>query len=403
MGDFLMSKKEVDRAFLLRKHQTGEITLKQVSEDLGLSYPQTKRIWKSFKVKGEKGLISKARGKVSNRKFSQEFESQIVEILRGKYPDFKPTFAKEKLKKNHSINISVESLRNIMIKNGLWQPKKRKNIPVHQRRARRERFGELIQMDGSDHKWFEERGSRCSLLVAVDDATSKLVALRFEKSESLNGYFKLVEDYFSQEGLPVAFYTDKAGVFRVNQGDNQHKPTQFKRAMNELNVTLICAHSPQAKGRVERANKTLQDRLVKELRLKGISTIEEANKYLPIFRKEYNKLFGKEAKNASNAHRPLDQKLDLKRILCRKFYRKLSKNLELSFKNSIFQIQDVKWKNRLMSSKVQILELLDGDIIIEKQGVELKYRIFNGPLKQCEILDFKEINNFLDSSLEKSK
>lgn len=403
MGDFLMNKKEVDRAFFLKKHQNNEITLKQVAKNLNLSYSQSKRLWKAYKESGEKGLISKARGKPSNRKFKSEFEEKIARIIETHYYDFKPTFANEKLKKYHNIFISTETLRKVMIKNGLWVPKQQKKMNIHQRRERREQYGELIQMDGSDHKWFEDRAPRCTLLVAVDDATSKLVSLRFEPSESLIGYFRLVENYFLRKGIPLAFYTDKAGIFRVNQGENRNKPTQFKRAMDELGITLICAHSPQAKGRVERANETLQDRLVKELRLRGISTIDEANTFLPLFIQEYNEAFGIEAKNSSNAHRPLDQNINLKHILCKKSQRKLSKNLELSFENIIYQIQEESWKNRLIGSQVTILELLDGNLVIEHEGRMLSYKRLEASFEQVKIVDFKEINYFFDKKLNEGK
>ena len=207
-------------------------------------------------------------------------------LIEERYSDFGPTLACEKLSEVHHLTISRESVRRIMIEAGIWKPKRAKQPSAHQMRERRACFGELVQIDGSDHAWFEDRGPESSLLVYIDDATGQLLELLFVPSETFFGYCEATRHYVERYGKPVAFYSDKHGIFRVDQ----ERPlgttsglTQFGRAMDELDIQIICANSPQAKGRIERANQTLQDRLVKELRLRGISDMEAGNAYLPDF------------------------------------------------------------------------------------------------------------------------
>jgi hypothetical protein len=401
MEELFMNQKEADRYHFLEQHKKGEITLKEVAVSLRLSYVQAKRLWSKYKQYGKVGLISKARGKKSNRSFSEEFRLKVISIVREKYPDFGPTFAAEKLTEDHGIPISKEALRQLMIAAHLRVAKEDKK-KLHPRRPRRSRYGDLIQMDGSDHEWFEDRAPRCVLLVATDDATSALVGLRFEKGETTQGYFRLVREYFKREGLPLALYTDKDSIFRTNHGKDNQKPTQFKRALDELGIQPICANSPQAKGRVERINGTLQDRLVKELRLKGISTIEEANAYLPIFIEKYNKRFAKAPNSSSNAHRPLCTGIDLSKILCCKHKRKLTKNLELSFEGIIYQIEEPGHKNRLVGAKVDIFELEDGTLYMEHEGQPLKFKRYYEQVVQPVTVDTKQLALVLEKYINKS-
>jgi hypothetical protein len=277
-----------------------------------------------------------------------------------------------------------------MIESGLWLPKQKKMRRVFQRRERRSAKGELLQADGSDHKWFEERAPRCTLLVAIDDATSQITA-RFEEEETTSGYFRLMKGYIEENGIPVALYTDRYSVFKVNQG-NENKDTQFGRAMKELGVELIFARTPQAKGRVERANGTLQDRLVKELRLQNISTIEEANAFLPAFLTKYNEKFGKKPKSTFNAHRPLKQKENLEHILCEKNARKVSKDLEVNFEGQIYQLQACQYRHRLQGNQITVIRTLKGDLVMKYNEELLNYSIFKGsaPL----ILDAKQLTAY---------
>jgi Integrase core domain/Helix-turn-helix domain len=388
MGDYLMSTKEVERYEVFQRCQRSEISLRQAARLLKLGYRQTKRLWKIYRHQGKEGLISKRRGKTSPRAFPVHVKREILGIIREDYPDFGPTLIAEKLEEREAKHISKETIRCWMMKAGIWTPKQKKKTRIYQRRERRAAEGELLQADGSDHKWFEDRAPRCTLLVAVDDATGKVTA-RFEKEETTAGYFRLMKGYIAKHGVPEAMYTDRYSVFKVNQGDEESL-TQFGRAMKELNIELIYARTPQAKGRVERANGTLQDRLVKELRLQNISTIEEANAFLPEFLAKYNQKFGKQPRSSFNAHCPLKQKENLQHILCEKRTRKLSKNLEVNFEGQIYQIQAHNQCNRMRGKWITIMRTLDGELLMEYEGKNLEYKTFKdvpAPL----ILDSKQL------------
>ena len=272
MGWVLMSERELNRVEVLGQVESGTLTVTAAARLLGLSRRQVHRLLDRFRREGVSGLRHRARGRASNRQFRPGTRDLALSLLRELYPDFGPTLASEQLAERHDLRISRETLRKWMAADGLWLPRHQRKT-LHQPRLRRECFGELIQVDGSDHRWFEDRGDPCTLLVFIDDATSTLMELAFVPSESTFSYFMALERYLLKHGRPVAFYSDKHTVFRVAKQDARtgHGMTQFGRALNELNVEIICANSSQAKGRVERANRTLQDRLVKELRLAGIS------------------------------------------------------------------------------------------------------------------------------------
>jgi hypothetical protein len=244
-------------------------------------------------------------------------------------------------------------------------------------------------LDGSHHKWFEERGPQCTLLVSIDDATGEVIA-RFEEEESTIGYFCLMQEYIEKHGVPEALYTDRYSTFKTNQGEKNNL-TQFGRAMKELGVEMIFARTPQAKGRVERANGTLQDRLVKELRLQKISTIEEANTFLPEFLTTYNQRFSKEPRSPINAHRELSQKENLEHILCEKAERTISKDLEVSYEGQIYQLQAFHNRYRLQRKKVTIIRTLEGKVLIEYEGQRLEHKILQEVIYQPPILDSKEL------------
>ena len=260
---------------------------------------QVWRLLKAFRAEGALGLISKKRGRPSNRKTATAVRAAALWIVRHNYADFGPTLAAEKLAEEHGFSFSSETLRKWMIADGLWLDRKQRQKRIHQPRSRRDCVGELVQIDGSEHWWFEDRGPQCTLLVFVDDATSRLMHLQFVESESTFAYFHAARAYLEAWGKPIAFYSDKHGVFRVNHpgalgGDGM---TQFGRALHALNIDIICANSSPAKGRVERANRTLQDRLVKELRLAGAATLAEGNALLPAFMADYNARFAKAPAN----------------------------------------------------------------------------------------------------------
>ena len=267
-----------------------------------------------------------------------------------------------------------------MLAAGLWLPRAARKAVPHQPRNRRECFGELVQIDGSKHRWFEERGPECTLLVYVDDATSKLMELRFVVTESAFDYFDATRSYLDRHGKPVAFYSDKHSIFRVHHDGATGRAkgvSQFGRALAELNIDIICANSPQAKGRVERMNGTLQDRLVKELRLQGISTMEDGNSFAPAFIEDYNARFGREPKNPHNAHRPLLPEEDLSRIFTWQEERTLTGNLVVHFKRVSYLVTPGPETIPLGSKRVQIRERENGDVEIWHGTKRLPYSVFD--------------------------
>ena len=303
----IMSDKELARVEVLRDLMSGRLTVSTAAELLGLERRQVQRLAKAYQTQGATALTSKKRGKPSNRQMPESLKAQTLVVIRERYADFGPTLAAEKLREVHGITIGRETLRLWMREAGLWADRQKRRGRVYQPRYRRECVGELIQVDGSEHWWFEERGPQCTLLVFIDDATSRLMHLQFVQSESTFAYFNATQWYLEQHGKPIAFYTDKHAVFRVNKAAGLHGDgmTQFGRALKALTIEIICANSSQAKGRVERANKTPQDRLVKELRLAGISTMEAGNAFVPTFMADYNGRFAKAPFNDKDLHRPM--------------------------------------------------------------------------------------------------
>lgn len=370
----------------------------EAGEILGLSVRQIKRVWKRYKDSGSAGVIGRHVG--GNRAFTQAFKEKVLGAVQTSYADFKPTFASEKLQEREGLCVNHETLRRWMMGAGLWKGRKRKSARIHQSRERRSQYGELVQIDGSPHAWFEERGPKCCAYVFVDDATSNILQLRFEPTETTLGYFRCIASYVQSHGLPGAFYSDKHSIFLVSHGDKVSGLkgiTQFQRAMESLKIHLICAHSPQAKGRVERANQTLQDRLIKEMRLRGISSLDEANAFAPEFIKMYNKKFGVEAANPLDAHRPLTHTPEaLRQILSHQETRVLSKNLEVSYKKKIYQVQRVGSGYSLRHAALTVCEHRDGSIELTRGSEILKYKIFSKVNEEPEIVDVKEINRVLD-------
>ena len=285
-----------------------------------------------------------------------------------------------------------------MIEERIWKPKRAKRPPTHQMRERRACFGELVQIDGSDYAWFEGRGPRCSLLVFIDDATGQLLELWFVPHESFFGYCEAARHYFEHSGKPVAFYSDKHSIFRVNQAQIIGLGpglTQFGRAMQELGIQIICANSPQAKGRVERANQTLQDRLVKELRLRGISDIAAGNTYLPEFRDDFNRRFAVQPRSTYDAHRPLLKTENLDVILTRQKTGTLSKNLTIQSNKVIYQVQSNRPEYALRNAQVTVCENAQGEIAILYKDKPLPYTIYHQPARQAEVVDTKTLDQHI--------
>jgi hypothetical protein len=286
-----MSMRELDRFKVIQSVADGLVKPWRAAERLGLTSRQIRRLVVRLREHGPAGLVSGHREKPSNNRLDTTTADRAVAIIRERYADFGPTLACEKLRECHGIRLAKETVRCLMTEAGLWMPRKQRPPKIHQPRARRACLAELIQIDGSDHRWFEDRAPACTLLVYVDDATSRLMALHFTATESTFSYFEATRAYLEHFGKPVALYSDRASVFRgTRAATTGNGVTQFGRAMYELNIDTWCANSSPAKGRVERAHLTLQDRLVKELRLRGISTVAAANAYAPAFMATYNAL-----------------------------------------------------------------------------------------------------------------
>ena len=256
MTVILMSRSEIDRMTVLRDLAEERIGVCEAATLMGVGCRQVFRLAKAFRQSGVAALMSRRRGKPSNRSYPMALRAEVVGIIRERYWDFGPTLAGEKLAELHGIHLGRETIRQWMMAGGLWKDRRQRMRPVHQPRHRRDCIGELIQIDGSHHWWFEARGPQCTLLVYIDDATSRLMHLQFVETESTFDYFEATRIYLERYGKPIAFYSDKHGVFRVNKKDavGGDGMTQFGRALHALNVDIICANSSQAKGRVERAN-----------------------------------------------------------------------------------------------------------------------------------------------------
>lgn len=388
-----MSIKEAERLGVMRQIDKKTLTVQKGSEQLGLCLRQMKRVRKQYLEHGEKGLISQKKNKPSNRKISDEIRSRAVELLKTKYVGFGPTLAGETLEKRDKVKVSAETLRTWMKEEGIWIAKKRKAGRVYQRRERRSRFGELLQGDASPHAWFEERGEKCALLQFVDDATGNTTTACFMPSETTEGYLNLLKEHLQKYGKPMALYVDKHSVFRVNRDELKKGVgiTHFGQVLKDLDIELICANSPQAKGRVERKNGVLQDRLVKEMRLQGINSIKEGNAFLPQFLEELNQRFGHEPASKEDAHRPLRKRDDLEQMFFRKDVRKLSKDLTFQHKGILYLIE-TKTPNRLKRAAISVFWKEGTAIQVYYNKTELKYKKWKDtPYEQPKILDSKEI------------
>jgi transposase len=393
-----MSTEELGRLSVVQKIVDKSLTQVLAAKQLGLTDRQIRRLVKEYKLDGAEGLVSKQRGQISNHKYSAEKIDTIKRLVATHYYDFGPKFAAEKLDEKHGIKVSKETLRQWMIDWGLWKAKRQNQAQIHPQRERRDCFGELTQIDGSPHPWFEERGPKCCLLVAIDDATSELCSLHFESTETTAGYFKLMHQYIVNYGIPLATYSDKHGIFRINLPTaKEDTETQFGRAARQLGIEVICANTPQAKGRVERVNKTLQDRLVKEMRLLGISDIETANAYLPTYMKDHNKRFAVEPQCLEDAHRkelPTDEEMNL--IFSYQDERIISKNLEISYEKMIYQIKTNTKGYRLRHSIVTVCKDLNDIITLVCQGKILDYTCHDRARRNAAIVDSKQIGSKVD-------
>jgi Winged helix-turn helix len=374
-----MSDRELSRLRVMIDLTDGRLTPEAAATLMSVGRRQLFRLRRSFASDGPAGLISRKRGRPSNRKRGETFQRTVLALVREHYPDFGPTLAVEKLSERHGLQVGVETLRQWMMADGLWIDRRHRLPSPHQPRRRRECLGELVQIDGSEHAWFENRGEMCTLLAFVDDATSRLMQLRFVASESAFDYFRATRDYLETHGKPVAFYSDKHGIFRVNSKDavGGDRITQFGRALSELNIDIICANSPQAKGRVERAFGTLQDRLVKELRLAGISTIAAANAWLPGFIATHNDRFSRAPANPKDLHRKLTSADDLGEILAWREERTVTHNLTLHYDRMMLMLDPTPFARGLVRKKVDVVNYPDGRFAVQFEGTPLTFQVFD--------------------------
>lgn len=375
-----MSAREIDRFSIIVKLLNKQLTAPEVAEQLRLSVRQVKRIKKRVKKYGAEGLVNRGRGAESNRKLKQTLIDKIINLLSTKYAGFGPTFATEKLWEQHRIKISDEALRAIMIKNNLWKSKSRKKNKQHRSwRPRKENYGVMQQYDGCYHHWFENRAPECCLLLSVDDATGQITKARFDYHEGIAPTFGFWQAYLKEKGKPMAIYLDKFSTYKINHQaaeDNQELVTQFQRVCQCLGIDLIFANSPEAKGRVERMFETLQDRLVKELRLQNISDIETANKFLEEqFVPAFNEKFAVKPAKRADLHRSLsktDQE-QLPSVFSVHSTRVVMNDFTVQFQNKYFQLEEQQPVTVCRKDKILVLELLDGSVKLKLREKELRY------------------------------
>lgn len=365
-----MSIQDRDRLKVLHEVQKRHISQQQAAEQLGISPRWVRQLLQRLRQQGDRGLIHRLRGRASNRKLPDKLKQETIAIFRKQklarqWHDYGPTLAAEELAADHGISVAKETLRKWLIEAGLWKPKRARLDRVHPWRARRERFGELVQWDTSEHDWLEGRGHKLYLIAMIDDATSRVMA-RFVPHDSTEENLRLLGSYLETHGRPLAFYTDKASLFQTAPKAAHHRdapdwqPTQIGRALRELNIEWIAAHSPQAKGRVERFFGTAQNRLVKGLRKVKAATLEAANAYLAeIYLPLWNRRFRVEPAQAADAHRSLDR-LDLDSILSWLESRTVAPDYTVRVGGTVWQIPPEHGRAGLRGSRVLVERRLDG-------------------------------------------
>ena len=388
---FTMTQKELDRHSILKKVLNKELSQVMAANLLKVSPRQTRNLLQIFKNQGSKGIISKKRGVPSNRTLPKELKQAVLALMREKYEGFGPTLAQEKLKSLDNLVISKETLRKWMIESHLWIPRKIRK-KEHASRKRRPCFGELLQTDGSFDAWFGEDHPKANATVIIDDATSMITSIVFSQQETLSAYYQAFRQHMEKYGRPRAFYTDRYAVFQAN---NKVGKTHMQRSLKDLDIELILANSPQAKGRVERANRTLQDRLIKEFRLRGIKTIKEANLFMPDFLREYNHKFSKKPMSEIDAHRSLEG-FDLSRLLSPRESRTLLVGSIFQYRNTFYKVQMPSNVQEVKGVKVEVLELQEGGVRVFYKNQELSVSntedIITPPLEmnRKEAIEWKE-------------
>lgn len=390
-----MSNREIDRLKVIHSIAKKQLTWNQAAVQLDLSKRHIGRLILRVNTEGNKGIIHRLRGKPSNHQLTPGIIDSSLTLVKTRYTDFGPSFANEKLMELHGINISTSSLRSAMIEANIWHPRKQ-TTKHRQWRQRRPCLGELVQLDGSDHDWFEGRGTRCSLLVFIDDATSRILYAEFVTVENTFNLLSATKQYLLNHGRPTALYVDKDGIYKINrqasieeQLKDEQALSQYTRAMKKLGIEMIFAQSPQAKGRVERSFGTHQDRLVKELRLANISEIKTANVFLAnVYIPQHNNRFAFPPARNLNAHRPLLRSHKLNEILSFQTERILANDFTLRFQNLYLQLLPDQ-KVRLHPKNIIIVQKrLDGSLHLLFKDQYLNYK----PLPQRPYKPFYAAN-----------
>jgi len=389
-GQLLMTQAERDRLVALKKAKKKVITQREAAEELGVSTRQVRRLLYAMKKRGDKAVIHGLSGKPSNQRMAESLEKEAVKILTAPvYQGFGPTLAAEYLQEKHHIEASKETVRQWMIRGKLWRAKEERVNQVHLWRPRRSRFGELVQWDTSEHDWLEGRGEKLYLIAMIDDATSRLLA-RFVRSDSTEENMKLAWSYVEKFGRPVAFYTDKASLFQtagkrkrdepgVDKDAVEMPPTRIGRALRELGIIWIAAHSPQAKGRVERNFGTAQDRLVKGMRVAGVTTIEQANQYLTNdYLVWWERELTVEAANPDDAHRRLEKGHNLAAALSHVETRQVRNDYTVRWDSRVYQIERQAVVSGLRGANIRVEQRLDGSMAV-------RYGERYLPVRECAV------------------
>jgi len=379
----IMKQKELKRLHVIHKVMEGELIQGEAAEILLLSERQIGRIVKRIREEGDKGIQHRSRGKESGRRLPRKFKERVVALYLQKYKGFGPTFTTEKLYEIDAIDLSKETVRKWLIEAGHWQ-KGRRPRTHRQWRERKWHCGQMVQMDGSHHDWFEGRRPKCVLMGYIDDATGRIYC-RFYEYEGTIPAMDSFKRYIRAHGIPMSVYFDKHTTYKstaapsIEDEINGTEPlSEFGRALKELGVELIHAHSPQAKGRVERMFHTLQDRLVKEMTLRGINTIEEANQYMKSYLSSHNKRFAVQPKEHNDLHRDIPKGLNLDKILCLRTERTLRNDSTIAHNGKLYQIQEV-----VKSKRVLVQERVNGTMLITHNDTRLKFKeITTRPVKQ---------------------
>jgi hypothetical protein len=376
-----MTSKEINRYVIIKKLINKEINGTHASELLKLSIRHIRRLRGKIKEQGIKALIHGNRGKHSNRRIPEQEKEKIIKLLYKRYSDFKPGFASEKLSEKHNIQRDPKTIRQIMIDEELWKPKIKKKKEYRSWRQRKACYGEMEQFDGSYEYWFEDRGPYCCLLASIDDATGIPTKAEFAPHEGVFPVFNFWKEYLKEHGKPYSIYLDKFSTYKMSQRvaqENHDTLTQFQRAMNELHIEPITAHSCQAKGRIERLFNTFQDRLIKEMRLANISTTEQGNKFLrEVFLPKYRTKYSVEPRSSANLHKALCQKekVQLDSIFSRQYTRVIKNDFTISFNKQWHQLLRDQPVTICKQDTIIVEEHLDNSIKFRLRGKYLNYKI----------------------------